>query len=60
MKLKLSIVRGVCGFAVYLGDYRIAGEKPWAGGTVLAEWTIKKGDLSEAIRFSEAIRRRKK
>ena len=34
---------------VYLNDYRIAGGKPWAGGTVEREWNVTIDDLIRAI-----------
>jgi hypothetical protein len=34
---------------IYLNDYRIAGEKPWGGGTTLRAWKITGKDLLAAI-----------
>ena len=48
MKLKLSVIRGPEGLAVYLCDYRIAGPKPWGGGALVEEWTITRGDIRQA------------
>ena len=58
MNLSLSVVRGVEGLAVYLCDYRIAGPKPWGGGTVIAEWQITMADLRSALALKQ--KRRKK
>ena len=48
--LKLSLVRGVGGFTVYLNDHRIAGLKPWAGGKVEKEWDVDLADIKTALK----------
>lgn len=47
--MTLMIVNGVEGTAVYLNDFRIAGPKPWGGGTVVKQWDITPEDLESAI-----------
>ena len=34
---------------IYLNDYRIAGGKPWGGGTTLRRWKIKGDDVLNAF-----------
>jgi len=41
-------VNGPAGPSLYLDDYRIAGPKPWGGGTVLHEFAFKDKDLIAA------------
>ena len=47
--MKLAIVSGVEGTAVYLNDFRIAGPKPWGGGKIVRSWDIAPEDLESAI-----------
>lgn len=47
---KLVLVDGVEGPSVYLDDHRIAGPKPWGGGTVVREWTVTERDLRAALK----------
>lgn len=44
----VTIIKGVEGLAVYVNDYRIAGPKPWGGGTIVKEWTVQRRDLDLA------------
>jgi hypothetical protein len=48
-KFKLEIIRGVEGPCISLNDYRIAGPKPWGGGTVTKSFTVDVDDLVRAI-----------
>lgn len=34
---------------VYLNDYRIAGGKPWGGGTTAKRWNVTVDDIAAAI-----------
>ena len=34
---------------IYLNDHRIAGEKPWGGGTTMKAWKVRGQDLLNAI-----------
>jgi hypothetical protein len=45
----VEVVNGVCGLSVYLNGYRIVGEKPWVGGTVLRRWLIDEKDVETAM-----------
>lgn len=49
----IDIVEGVEGPSVSIGDnhtgYRVAGPKPWGGGTTSRRFTAKLDDLKRAI-----------
>lgn len=45
----LVYCRGVEGNSVYLNDYRIAGPKPWGGGEIIKEWSVRIEDILNAI-----------
>jgi hypothetical protein len=49
-----TLLRGVCGLALYLNDRRIAGEKPWGGGKVVQEWVTDPERVATALRGEEA------
>lgn len=50
---QIDVVRGVSGLAIYLNGYRIAGDKPWGGGTVVERWkAVGDEDLRKALRMS--------
>lgn len=49
---ELSLVDGVEGQSLYLDDTRIAGPKPWGGGTVVKTWKVCPRDLQNAISLS--------
>ena len=44
----IQVVGGPAGPSLYLDDYRIAGPKPWGGGTVLHEFRCTDRDLIAA------------
>lgn len=44
----ILVMSGPEGPSLYLDDYRIAGPKPWGGGTVLHEFTFADKDLIAA------------
>ena len=44
----ILVMRGPGGPSLYLDNYRIAGPKPWGGGTVLHEFAFKDKDLIAA------------
>ncbi len=48
--MKLEIVEGPEGQAVYLDDYRIAGPKPWGGGRLVKSWTVDRKNIQTAMR----------
>jgi hypothetical protein len=49
LNLKLDLVKGVEGNSIYLNDYRIAGPKPWGGGTVLQSWRVKAANVLKVL-----------
>ncbi len=36
--VRIDIVKGVYGFAIYINDFRVAGQKPWGGGEIVKTW----------------------
>lgn len=46
---ELTLCDGVEGQSLYLDDTRIAGPKPWGGGTVVKTWEVRARDLENAI-----------
>lgn len=48
-RVKVTVVLGVGGAALYVNDTRVAGCKPWGGGRVAHEWTVDALDLSMAM-----------
>lgn len=49
-RVGITLVAGVEGMALYIHDYRVAGPKPWGGGTVQHEWVADIDDIREALR----------
>jgi len=47
---KIEIVQGVEGQCLVVNDYRVAGPKPWGGGTVIKTWVREKKDFKEALK----------
>ncbi len=45
---RICVVQGVEGPSIYLNDFRIAGPKPWGGGSVIYEWEVGDEDLDMA------------
>lgn len=48
-KINIEIIQGVEGKSLYLNDIRVAGNKPWGGGSVVNNWKINEEDLIKAI-----------
>lgn len=48
-KVDVEIIRGVGGFCVAVNGTRIAGQKPWGGGKVVASWEVAAGDIRDAL-----------
>lgn len=44
----IKLVRSVAGLSVYMNGYRIAGNKPWGGGTVIRTYELSDSDLRRA------------
>jgi hypothetical protein len=45
-----EIISGVAGKCLCLNDVRIAGPKPWGGGTVVARWSVSRSKIIDAIK----------
>lgn len=50
-EVHVSGVFGASGLCLYLNDYRVAGGKPWGGGTSVFEKTFKLGDYPELMQL---------
>lgn len=48
-KVKIEVVAGVEGKCLYINDYRVAGPKPWGGGTAIASFEIDNEKLKKAL-----------
>ncbi len=44
-KITIAVIKGVEGPCLSINDKRVAGPKPWGGGTTAYEFDIKLGDL---------------
>lgn len=49
MKVIIEIVKGVEGDCLVINDRRVAGPKPWGGGTVTKTFTAEVEEIKEAI-----------
>lgn len=45
----LTLLSGPHGPTILLNGHRIAGPKPWNGGTVMREWEIPAGVVEKAV-----------
>ncbi len=52
-KIRIEVIVGPEGKALYINDYRISGPKPWAGGTVIAHFEIEKQELLKQLKQRE-------
>jgi len=50
--LYIEMVEGVEGPSLYLNGYRIAGPKPWGGGTLSRKWRTSKKNIERALKDS--------
>ena len=49
-KVRVEIIKGVEGLAIYINDYRVAGSKPWGGGQSIKAWTtVREADILTAL-----------
>lgn len=48
-KVEIALVGGVKGPSLYIADYRVAGPKPWGGGTIRKRWTVEKSRVLRAL-----------
>ncbi len=47
--VKLELVRGPEGTALYMNDTRIAGPKPWGGGDIVRTWKVTRQEIESAL-----------
>ncbi len=47
--MRLTILKGVEGYCITLDDFRIAGPKPWGGGTIIQEWEVSRALIYQAL-----------
>ena len=47
--VKVEIIKDVEGRSVYIDDYRVAGSKPWGGGTVIDSFETSIKDFLRAL-----------
>ena len=52
-EVRIDIIKGVEGLAIYINDYRICGPKPWGGGEIVKTWKSKLDDVLTAIGIKE-------
>ena len=52
-KVTIEIINGCEGKSIYINDYRVAGSKPWGGGTVEKTWIAYKEDILKALNIKE-------
>lgn len=48
-ELIIEVINGVAGWALSVNDCRVAGPKPWGGGTVLKSWNVDIAELEAII-----------
>lgn len=41
----------IVGGALYIDEYRVAGGKPWGGGSVSKSWTVKRSSLKKDLEY---------
>lgn len=49
-EVKIEIVSNQTGGCVVINNYRVAGGKPWGGGTILKSWKCDVRDILDAIK----------
>jgi len=47
--VKVEIVDGVEGPCVVVNDRRVAGPKPWGGGTTMRSWLVPEETITNAL-----------
>lgn len=48
-EVDICIVSGVEGPSIYINELRVAGPKPWGGGTTICEFRTKRANIDEAL-----------
>lgn len=47
--MRIEVIVGTEGKALYINDYRVAGPKPWAGGTTIVSFDVSQKELGCAL-----------
>ena len=47
--VEIEVVSGVEGPSIYINSYRVAGNKPWGGGTCIHKWKADVEDIKKAL-----------
>ena len=50
----IEVIKGPEGHALYIGDLRIAGPKPWGGGEAIHKWRVRLEHIREAVEHAES------
>jgi len=50
--IKIETVRGVEGNSIYIDDFRVAGSKPWGGGSLIQHWDTTVEEILTALAIS--------
>ena len=48
-QVRIEVVEGVAGVAIYINAYRIAGPKPWGGGIIRYSFKADRKDIERAL-----------
>ena len=56
-KVKIETVNGCEGKSIYINDYRIAGSKPWGGGSTEQTWLVDKKKVLKALDRALGLKR---
>ncbi len=49
----VEVVDGVEGPCLVINELRVAGPKPWGGGTVVQSWRVSRDQINEALMESK-------
>lgn len=52
-EIEITVVDGVAGPSLYIDDYRVAGPKPWGGGSQTITWKVKMKYILEALKIAQ-------
>lgn len=56
-KVKVELVNGCEGKSIYVNDYRVAGSKPWGGGSTETTWVVDKKRVIKALDRALGLKR---
>jgi hypothetical protein len=49
MRIEITVINGCEGESLAIHNYRVAGPKPWGGGTIFKQWSVDIKDIIHAI-----------